>query len=257
MSSNQHLYFCIDSTCDKMVDYYNAPCCLEHNPLVQGNEETLSHETSECPGCGNDIYCGANGYCSNCWAERFGCDEECGNCWREDCMCPVSPISHECTNTFDHEVGQWTCGDADSHSIKRPEHKCSGEWDYDRGIRVCDFADEPECPQHKCSNTFDHEIGQWTCGDQEAHNRYPPLPPSPIVTADDDLDNIEEKLRQVNIMTAGQTADWEFLWHNAKRKQRTEFERRVRMRCDGCRDDCLNQQGHMNPGGCLYDSSAD
>lgn len=250
MSSNQHLYFCIDSTCDKMVDYYNAPCCLEHNPLVQGNEETLSHETSECPGCGNDIYCGANGYCSNCWAERFGCDEECGNCWRQDCMCPVSPISHECTNTFDHEVGQWTCGNADAH-------KCSGEWDYDRGIRVCDFADEPECPQHKCTNTFDHEIGQWTCGDQEAHNRYPPLPPSPIVTADDDLDNIEEKLRQTRIMTEGQTADWEFLWHNAKRKQRTEFDRRVRMRCDGCRDDCLNQQGHMNPGGCLYASSAD
>ena len=76
MTSNQHLYFCIDSTCDKMVDYYNAPCCLEHNPLVQGNEETLSHETSECPGCGNDMYCSANGYCSNCWVERFGCDDD-------------------------------------------------------------------------------------------------------------------------------------------------------------------------------------
>ena len=241
MSSNQHLYFCIDSTCNNIVDHYNAPCCLEHNPLVQGNEETLSHETSECPGCGMDLYVGANGYCSHCWVERFGYDEECGNCWRQDCVCAESPISHECTNTFDHEVGQWTCGDADAH-------KCSGEWDYDRGIRVCDFADEPECPQHKCTNTFDHEIGQWTCGDQEAHNRYPPLPPSPVATdLDDQIDAIEEKLKTTR-MTEGQTADWEFLWHNAKRKQREQ-------NCQGCRQNSEERDDHMwHEGGCLTDA---
>ena len=182
MTSNQHLYFCIDSTCDKMVDYYNAPCCLEHNPLVEGNEETLSHETSECPGCGNDIYCGANGYCSNCWVERFGCD---------------SPVSH----------------------------KCSGEWDYDTGKFICDFEEDEDCPSH------------------------PQLPPSPIYSEEQDLEDqigaIEEKLK--TSMTLGQTADWEFLWHRAKTKLRE-------LNCEGCRDDVLNQQGHMHMGGCLYDS---
>ena len=223
MTSNQHLYFCIDSTCDKIVDYYNAPCCLEHNPLVQGNEETLSHETSECPGCGNDMYCSANGYCSNCWAERFGCEST------------VSYDDHSCTNVFDHEVGQWTCGNADAH-------KCSGEWDYDSGILVCDFADEPDCPQHKCTNVFDYEVGQWTCGD------HPPLPPSPSPTSDleDQLSAITEKLDLGGAgMTSGQRADWEFLWHTTKSKLRA-------VNCTGCRDDVLNQQGHMDPGGCLF-----
>ena len=178
MTSNQHLYFCIDSTCDKMVDYYNAPCCLEHNPLVQGNEETLSHETSECPGCGNDMYCSANGYCSNCWAERFGCE---------------STVSY----------------DDDDHS---------------------------------CTNVFDYEVGQWTCGD------HPPLPPSPSPTSDleDQLSAITEKLDLGGAgMTSGQRADWEFLWHTTKSKLRA-------VNCTGCRDDVLNQQGHMHPGGCLF-----
>ena len=210
MTSNQHLYFCIDSTCNNIVDYYNAPCCLEHNPLVQGNEETLSHETSECPGCGMDLYVGANGYCSYCWVERFGCDDD----------------------------------DVASPKSFNESHKCSGEWDYDRGIHVCDFADEPECPQHKCTNTFDHEIGQWTCGDQEAHNRYPPLPPSPVATVDDEIDAIEEKLRTASLMTEDQKADWEFLWHNAKRKQREQ-------NCQGCRDGSENRDDHRwIQGGC-------
>jgi len=236
MSSNQHLYFCIDSTCNNIVDHYNAPCCLEHNPLVQGNEETLSHETSECPGCGMDLYVGANGYCSHCWVERFGYDED----------------------------------DMASPKSFNESHKCSGEWDYERGVHVCDFADEPECPQHKCTAKFNLESGLWECVNEKPHTcsdtwtydyspreKYPPLPPSPVATVDDEIDAIEEKLKNTSLMTEGQTADWEFLWHNAKRKQRTEFDRRVRMRCDGCRDDCLNQQGHMNPGGCLYASSAD
>lgn len=260
-----HLYFCIDSTCNKTVNYYNAPCCLEHNPLVQGNEETLSHETSECPGCGMDLYVGANGYCSHCWVERFGYDED----------------------------------DMASPKSFNESHKCSGEWDYDRGIHVCDFADEPECPQHKCTGVFDHEVGQWTCGQTDKHTgvfdhevgqadkhkctgvfdhevgqwtcgqadkhkctgkfdldsglwecvnekphtcsdtwtydyspreRYPPLPPSPVATdLDDQIDEIEEKLRTASLMTENQTADWEFLWHNAKRKQREQ-------NCQGCRN---------------------
>ena len=31
----------------------------------------VSSEPSECPGCGEDILIGANGYCAECWGERF------------------------------------------------------------------------------------------------------------------------------------------------------------------------------------------
>ena len=36
----------------------------------------ISHEDEECPGCGEEIIVGANGYCASCWQERFGCSDE-------------------------------------------------------------------------------------------------------------------------------------------------------------------------------------
>ena len=42
-------------------------------------DETLSHETNECPGCGvsmGDVGSSANGYCAACWQQRYGCEEE-------------------------------------------------------------------------------------------------------------------------------------------------------------------------------------
>ena len=230
-----HTFYCSTIECDKEVDSYEGVC-------DSCSKEQMSHETSECPGCGNDIYCGADGYCSNCWVERFGVEDD------------LSTITH----------------------------KCSGEWDYGRGILVCDFEDEPACPQHRseaeirkncdckksplcrpcelyygyaddpydgctydctnCKRKFKNKYwrNQWLCRDCED---LPPLPPSPVA---DDLEEqiaaIEEKLK--TSMTVDQKADWEFLWHKAKSRQRE-------LGCQGCRDDCLNQQGHMGPGGCL------
>lgn len=216
-----HTFYCSTTECKKEVKNSGETC--------DTCKDAMSYESSECPGCGDHILCGANGYCAGCWVDRFGVEEE------EGC----SPKSYEPTEVYDHEIGQWACGDTESHT-------CSGEVDYETGTRECDHKDDPKCPQHKCTNVFDHEIGQWTCGNPEAHDKCDNDLPSPIVTLDDQIDNIEEKLRQVNIMTEGQTADWEFLWHNAVRKRRRES-------CTGCRDDCLNQQGHMHPGGCLYE----
>ena len=260
---NKHTYYCTNDNCTNETDY-NGGLCNEHM-------ESLSYESSECPGCGNDIYCGANGYCSNCWAERFGCespisnDEDCGQSrWTEDCTCPPSLV--------------------DGHARRRAaEHVCSGEWDYARGIRVCDdeYCDFPPRPnsvishhERSCASCHEHftskdqtrccgechvdaavVIQKWlrnrrherdvreafawcnlwfqghcrscksyfpTQGEDDVHCpecrdsiKLPNLPPSPI-------DEIEEKLRQTSLS------------------------------CDGCRDDILNQQGHMNPGGCLY-----
>ena len=35
----------------------------------------------------------------------------------------------------------------------------------------------------------------------------------------------------------------------------SESESEIRKNCYGCQHDLLNQQGHMEPGGCLYDES--
>ena len=191
-----HTFYCSTIECQKEVKKGGDTC-----DTCKG---AMSYESSECPGCGEHILCGANGYCAGCWMERFGDDES-----------TISHYDHECTNVFDHEIGQWTCGQAD-------KHKCSGPWDYDLGIRVCDNNDDPDCPQHKCTANFDLES-----------EKYPPLPPSPIATADDEIDAIEEKLRTASLMTENQKADWEFLWHDAKRRRRQEgCDRNVRTRVE-------------------------
>ena len=103
---NKHTFFCYYDNCNNETDY-NGGSCIEHRL------ETLSYETSECPGCGNDMYCSADGYCSSCWVERFG-DE--------------SPIPH----------------------------KCSGEWDYKRGVFACDFEEDPDCPSRRRNSIESH-----------------------------------------------------------------------------------------------------
>jgi len=80
---NTHLFFCSEPQCSNPVNDYNDTC-LEC--------ECEASTISECPGCGEDIFVGSNGYCSDCWQERFGVDEE-----------PVSwykPICKECDSAY-------------------------------------------------------------------------------------------------------------------------------------------------------------
>lgn len=272
---NKITYFCVDSECDKKVATYGAPCCLEHNPLVGGLDDSVSCETSECPGCGMDLYVGANGYCSHCWVDRFGTDE----------APPCSPV----------------------------EHECCGEWDYDRGVHVCDFADEPECPQHRAQLARGTGPDFWQCRSEseirqnceckksplcrlcevyygyadedpydgctydctnckrEFKNKYsrnqslcrdcedlPPLPVSPMLTEQEaewlEIQELEEQIAKIKEkvelysggMTSRQVDDWRLLWMTKEKRLRE-------LRCWGCCHDILNQQGHMGPGGCLED----
>ena len=253
---NTITYFCCDSECDKEVAHYGAPCCLEHNPLVGGLDETLSHETSECPGCGMDLYVGANGYCSYCWVDRFGCEDD--------------DFSTESFVNFSHEAPP--CSPI--------EHKCCGEWDYERGIRVCDFDDEPACPQYRseseirknceCEHSplckpcevfygYDDQLDgeTYNCRNckREFKNKYwrnqslcrdcedlPPLPPSPVDVEEDIAQAMEKLEVGGRAMTPGQYNDWDAILKSRQKRMMT---------CTGCRDDVLNQQGHMGPGGCL------
>jgi len=234
--SNTHTFFCTDLDCEKEVKEYGMAC-----------EDHASDTLSECPGCGMDIFVGANGYCSHCWVERFGCEEE---------------------------------------------HECHGEMDYERGVRVCDDQDDPACPQHylwkdEQEAKLTREPKEWYCTcnretglmcdgcsevykqtcrgcgvtdhlwTDEKHCRkcyvklhgdeFPPLPPPAEKTPEELREQIEHVEAQMRTkMTPSQWNDWNDILQKVKAKLR-------RIQCDGCRDDILNQQGHMGPGGCLDD----
>ena len=76
--SSSHLFFCVEPTCNKVVPYNGAPCCLDHNPMIVRLDESMSYETNDdpdCPRCEMDICMGADGYCGYCWNEQFGSDD--------------------------------------------------------------------------------------------------------------------------------------------------------------------------------------
>lgn len=43
--------------------------------LNDDRDRSFSFEPDECLGCGENIVCGSDGYCSPCWQERFGVDD--------------------------------------------------------------------------------------------------------------------------------------------------------------------------------------
>jgi len=221
---NKHTYYCSSDNCNNETDY-NGGLCHEHM-------ESLSYESSECPGCGNDIYCGANGYCSNCWAERFGCE---------------SPVEHTCSGEWDYDRGIRVCDDeycdfprpssvtshheracasCHEHFASKDQSRCCGECHIDAAVVIqkwwrakqpfawCNLWFQGHC--RSCKSYFPTQSeSDVHCPECKDSIKLPNLPPSPT-------DEIEEKLRQTSLS------------------------------CDGCRDDVLNQQGHMHQGGCLY-----
>ena len=245
---NKITYYCVDATCDKKVATYGAPCCLEHNPLVGGLDDSVSYETSECPGCGMDLYVGANGYCSHCWVDRFGTEEE----------PPCSPISTCETPTAQLARGTdpdfWRCR---SESDIRKNCECH----HSPLCKPCEvyygYADEGpydgttyDCTN--CKREFKNKYwrNQSLCRDCED------LPPMlteqeaewlEIQELEDEIAKIKEKVELYSGgMTPRQVDDWRLLWMTKEKRLRE-------LRCWGCRDDVLNQQGHMGPGGCLED----
>lgn len=230
---NKITYYCVDATCDKKVATYGAPCCLEHNPLVGGLDDSVSCETSECPGCGMDLYVGANGYCSHCWVDRFGTDE----------APPCSPVEHEC-----------------SEDDIRKNCECH----HSPLCRLCEvyygYADDPydgntyDCTNCKREFKNKYSRNQSLCRDCED------LPP--ILSEQEvewlEIQELEEQIAKIKEkvelysggMTPRQVDDWRLLWMTKENRLR-------KLMCWGCRDEVLNQQGHMGPGGCMYDDRED
>ena len=61
--TSTHIYFCSNQNCKMEVSIYGTEC--------RDCSDGVSTEPSECPGCGEDILIGANGYCAECWGDRF------------------------------------------------------------------------------------------------------------------------------------------------------------------------------------------
>ena len=204
MSINKHTFFCRDLDCEKEVEM-NGMGCEDHE----------TDTTSECPGCGMDLYVGANGYCSHCWVERFGCEEE-----------------HECHGEMDYERGVRVCDDQDDPAC--PQHylwkdepeswqRQNCECHHAPLCRLCEiyYGYEDEGPydgrKYDCTNCkreFKNKYwrNQSLCRDCED---LPPLPssPEPVYRTPDDvreeMAQIEDKLKLGGRgMTSAQYEDW-------------------------------------------------
>ena len=282
MTSNTHIYFCSSTDCNMEVSNYHDICenCLH---------ETLSHETSECPGCGNDIYCGANGYCANCWVDRFGADDD-----------------HHCSGEFDYESGCRVCDDDECpYSSPRPNSITSPQAvHYNYICRSCDenfYTTEPKGPHDRCCGECHLDavsaIQRWWRDEREAKLTREPtswyeVAPTQCtcnrktgLMCDLCSEEYKEPCRGCGVnsdlwderyclpcyddryVAKPPRANIEADIENIEEKLRTrmtlgqtnDWERLlatkkrklVEMNCPGCRDGVLNQQGHMVQGGCL------
>jgi len=68
--------FCSGAYCCVIVSHPETLCefCM-----ISDRECSMSYESDyecdECPGCGDIICVGANGYCAACWQDRYGFDD--------------------------------------------------------------------------------------------------------------------------------------------------------------------------------------
>ena len=234
--TSTHIYFCSQPDCNMEVSIYGTEC---HNYV-----ESVSTEPSECPGCGEDILIGANGYCADCWGERFDSIElsYCMGCGER---APFIENQH-CRDCNDRRVEA-------SQAIKTWWMRLrSARYDEYEGIScrcvgfgpLCghclDMLDEappkphwcgkPDCEQ--CQSEYYEQCGG--CGtncnlwdDRYCKSCYedryvakveqPPPTPEPDYRepADvrDEIEEITAKLRGTS-MTPGQQADWRWLLRN-------------------------------------------
>jgi hypothetical protein len=274
MNINTHTFYCSTMNCDNETNY-NGGLCDEHR------KETLSYESSECPGCGNDIYIGANGYCANCWVERFGCE---------------SQISHKCSGEWDHSefrptfvcdfeedpdcpshrtssvasVYERSCDSCYEVFTSKVQTRCCGEcyidaavviqkwWRARRPFQWCNLWFQGHC--RTCRSYFPtQKEGDVYCPECRDSVKLPNLPPSPVVSW---IDELEERLKKTsleeyysNVGVCGEcnrafrSVNWDFRCRDCGGDSGSIY-----IDCDGCRDEVMNQQGHMNLGGCLYES---
>ena len=90
-------------------------------------------------------------------------------CEEPDCSAKAySSLGNRCEPHYHAYIAQGRIAQlprlAEERNIERLqlEHRCSGDFDYDLGHPVCDFADEPDCPQHKPTASGAIVVGRWS-----------------------------------------------------------------------------------------------
>jgi hypothetical protein len=179
-------------------------------------------DTYNCTKCNHEF---KNKY----WRSQFLC---------LDCEAPTfknKAVCGDCNKTFRSVNEDDRCRD------------CQGD---SESIYVCADCESPKLApgSNRC----------YTCIDGANSIRsdaYQPLPVSPILSEEEQLEeelaNIKEKVeRWSSGMTPAQVDDWRRMWMVKELRLR-------KLRCRGCRDELLNQQGHTEPGGCMHDDRED
>ena len=135
--ASQHLFFCCEDNCDAEAHVSGGRCdgCFEAH-ITYLRE---LHNPTRCDYCHERINCGIDSDALYCENAAF-CSKWCHAGWLN---------KHDCDGFhYDEEVGAYTCDECRPYY---PEHKCSGELDYERGCYVCDDRDDPRCPQSRSS----------------------------------------------------------------------------------------------------------
>jgi len=171
MSFN-HSFFCSETYCRAEAHVLGGRCdrCFEAHVA----QERREHNPPRCGWCTvamphpkSKRFCGA--HCQTAYLHDHNC-----NVWDsdlDDYACPecrdcFPPGCVECGKSF--SVGllidpsrcptcilnsQFPCMGQPCNSVRAASvHVCNGDMDYERGHKVCDESDDPDCPQYRESS---------------------------------------------------------------------------------------------------------
>ena len=137
MALNTHTFFCCEDNCAAEAHVSGGRCdsCFELFIAALRKE----HNPTRCDQC-REIFDSEHSHLLPSESGRF-CGKWCEAGWLKE---------HDCQGFhYDEALEAYTCSECRSCY---PEHKCSGEIDYERGHYVCDDRDDPRCPQN-CAAT--------------------------------------------------------------------------------------------------------
>lgn len=157
---NKKMYFCKEVGCNEEAFLSLGHLCTAHYNLVR-----YAAEPAPCTQCGEkfDVASALDiSRCHRCILSPCGCTEEenrdgerdlaerfyLGSCYAETdegyaAACrwyhgELGPIDEKTRASLLVTLRRW--------------HSCSGEIDYEHGIKVCDDRDDPFCPQHSAES---------------------------------------------------------------------------------------------------------
>ena len=131
-----HVFFCCEDNCDAEAHVLGGRCdeCFE----MYITKLRKAHNPTRCESC-REVFDSEHSDLLPSESGRF-CGKWCEAKWLKE---------HDCNGFhYDEALEAYTCSEC---RACYPEHKCSGEIDYERGHYVCDDRDDDDCPQNRSS----------------------------------------------------------------------------------------------------------